>query len=142
MEFLKLFIVFILCFQLHATSCDEQMCLCMDGIVSCVGVNFPNIYYRSYIAILYFEKVQVDNMKDTISAFPNLHYMTLKKMIYFNCLWLTEIPPSVTVVSDMCLETTSEKTSHETSHKRITTTGKFFSFFIYFVYLFIFFYLF
>ena len=40
------------------------------------------------------------------------------------------IPPSVTVVTDMCLETTSEKTSHETKVTKGSTTGKVFSFFL------------
>ena len=48
MEFLRLFVIFNLCVNLHASSCDQQMCLCMDRIVSCVGVNFPNFYYRPY----------------------------------------------------------------------------------------------
>ena len=90
---MRLFVFFNLCIQIHATSCDQQMCLCIYGIVSCVGVNFPNFYYRPYITILYFENVQVDNMKDIMSAFLNLHYITLTNMIYFNCIWLTEIPP-------------------------------------------------
>ena len=128
MEFLRLFVIFNLCVQLHTTSCDKQMCLCMDGIVSCVGVNFPNFYYRPYITILYFENVQVDNMKDIMSAFPNLHYITLKNMIYFSCIWLEEIPPSVTVVTDMCLESTLSKTVAETKITERSTTGKFFLF--------------
>ena len=134
MEFLRLFVIFNLCIQLHATSCDQQKCLCMDGIVSCVGVNFPNFYYRPYITILYFENVQVDNLKDIMSAFPNLHYMTLKNMIYFNCIWLREIPCSVTVVTDMCLDTTPDKTLAETKITEGSSTGNFFYFL--FIYLF------
>ena len=126
MEFLKIFIICNLVIQLHATSCDQQMCLCMDGIVSCIGVNFPNFYYRPYITILYFENVQVDNMKDIVSAFPNLHYITLKNMKYFNCAWITQIPSWVTVVSDVCLRTTTEKTFEETKVIKRLTTGNFF----------------
>ena len=67
-------------------------------------------------------------MKDIISAFPNLHYMTFKNMIYFNCIWLREIPPLVTLVTDMCLETTPEKAVNETEIMKALTTGKFFLF--------------
>ena len=130
MEFLRLFVIFNLCIQLHATSCDQQMCLCMDGIVSCVSVNFPNFYYRPYITILYFENVRMDNMKDIMSAFPNLHYMTLKNKIYFNCIWLRDIPPSVIVVSDMCLETTPDETVPETKITKGMTMGRFSSNFL------------
>ena len=130
MEILKLFVSCNLFIQLYATSCDQQMCLCMDGIVSCVGVNFPNFYYRPYITILYFENVQVDNMKDIMSAFPNLHYITLKNMIYFNCEWISQIPSSVTVVSDMCLKPTTDSELDRTNTKILKglTTGKFFIF--------------
>ena len=92
----------------------------MDGIVSCVSVNFPNFYYRPYI-ILYFENVQVDNMKDIMSAFPNLHYMTLKNMIYFNYEWLRQVPSSVTIPTDMCLETS---TVSESKFTEGSTTGR------------------
>ena len=65
-------------------------------------------------------------MKDIMSAFQNLHYMTLKNMIYFNCIWLREIPPSVTVVSDMCLETTPDETLPEIKITKGLTTGRLF----------------
>ena len=106
---------------MHATSCDQQICICMDGIVSCVSVNFPNFYYRPYITILYFENVQVDNMKDIMSAFPNLHYITLKNIIYFNCEWLTQVLTSVMIATDMCLETTTISDSRFTKG---STTGR------------------
>ena len=46
-------------------------------------------------------------------------------MIYFNCIWLRDIPPSVTVVSDMCLETTADETVPETKITKGMTTGRF-----------------
>ena len=128
MEFLKLFVIFNLCIQIHATSCDQQICIYMDGIVSCVSVIFPNFYYRPYIIILYFDNVQVDNMKDIMSAFANLHYMTMKNMIYFNCEWLREIPPSVTIATDMCLETSTDKAVSVSKVTQGSTTGRFFYF--------------
>ena len=64
-------------------------------------------------------------MKDIMSAFSNLHYVTLKNMIYFNCIWIREIPPSVTVVNDMCLETKPDKTDVETKITEGSTTGRF-----------------
>ena len=121
MEILKLIVFLNLCIQMHATSCDQRICICMDGIVSCVGVNFPNFYYRPYITILYFDNVQVDNMKDIMSAFPNLHYITLKKMVYFNCDWLRQVPPSVTIATDMCLET---RTVSESTLTKGLSTGR------------------
>ena len=105
MEILKLFVFLNLCIQMHATSCDQRICICMDEIVTCVSVMYQNFYYRPYIKILYFENVQVDNMKDIMSAFPNLHYITLKNMVYFNCDWLRQVSSSVMIATDMCLET-------------------------------------
>ena len=99
----------------------------MDGIVSCVNVSFPVFIYRPYITILFFENVQVRNMKEIISAFPNLKYITLRNMIYFDCAWLKEIPPSITVATNMCPDTTNIKIITESTVTEIWKTGKFIS---------------
>ena len=92
MEFLKLFIILNLFVQIRGTTSDQQIYVSMNGITSCVNVIFPKFIYRPFITIVYFENVQLDNMKDIVSSFPNLQYITLRNMIYFNCKWLGDIP--------------------------------------------------
>ena len=49
------------------------------------------------------KKVQLNEISHLIRSFPNLEFMNLVDMVYFDCEWLQEIPNSITVNSNMCM---------------------------------------
>ena len=83
-------------------SCDYDECSCVDDMVTCVDVSAPRFNFRATVRILYMEKVQLLNLKDILKNFPNLRYLTLMNMEYFNCKWLENLPEHIHLRSNMC----------------------------------------
>ena len=87
-------------------------------MITCVGVAAPRFKYRATVTMPYLDNVQVVNLIDILKNLPNLKYLSLVNMKYFNCKWMKEIPRDVYVRTNMCLKLTS------TTH--YSTTGQFF----------------
>ena len=90
-------------------SCNKEECSCVDHIATCINVFYPNFFFRPSITILYMEKVQLNGLSAILRSLPNLRYITLVDMIYFNCKWIKEIPITVTVNSNNCMAQTTSK---------------------------------
>ena len=103
-----LFMIFIFLFnhqKVLGYSCDYEECSCVDDMVTCVDVSAPHFKFRATVRILYMEKVQLLNLKDILKNFPNLRYLTLMNMDYFNCNWLENLPEHIHLRSNMCYST-------------------------------------
>ena len=87
-------------------------------MITCVGVAAPRFKYRATVTMLYMDNVQVVNLIDILKNLPNLKYLSLVNMKYFNCKWMKEVPRDVYVRTNMCLKLTT------TPH--YSTTGQFF----------------
>ena len=83
--------------------CDYAECTCMDDMLTYVGVTAPRFKYRATVTMLYMDNVQVVNLLDVINNLPNLRYLSLMNMKYFNCKWLKELPKDVYIRTNMCL---------------------------------------
>ena len=123
MENFKIYIflsVFLFSFNeiVNGYSCDYAECTCMEDMITCVGVAAPRFKYRATVTMLYMDNVQVVNLIDILKNLPNLKYLSLVNMKYFNCKWMKEVPRDVYVRTNMCLKLTS------TPH--YPTTGQFF----------------
>ena len=66
----------------------------------------PSFDYRPGVTRLYLERVQLLEMGSIIRALPNLMYLSLVDMEYFNCSWIEDIPPDVIVTTNMCMAST------------------------------------
>ena len=89
MEIFRFCIFLFVCFFYNKIasgfSCDYAKCTCMDDMITCVGVTAPRFKYRVTVTMLYMNNVQVVNLLDVIKNLPNLRYLSLKNMKYFNC---------------------------------------------------------
>ena len=90
-------------------SCEREECSCVDNIVTCINVFHPSFFYRPSITVLYMSEVQLNGISHLIYSFPNLEYMTLLDMVYFNCNWIEEIPSGITVFNNNCIFTEASK---------------------------------
>ena len=123
MEIFKIYIflsVFLFSFNeiVNGFSCDYAECTCMEDMITCVGVAASRFKYRATVTMLYMDNVQVVNLIDILKNLPNLKYLSLVNMKYFNCKWMKEVPRDVYVRTNMCLKLTT------TTH--YSTTGQFF----------------
>ena len=84
-------------------SCNKEECSCVDHIATCIDVFYPSFFYRPSITILYMKEVQLNGITDILRSLPNLKYITLIDMVYFNCNWIKEIPITITVNSNNCM---------------------------------------
>ena len=83
-------------------NCDYAKCTCMGDMITCVGVTAPRFKYRATVTMLYMDNVQIVNLLDIIKNLPNLRYLSLINMKYFNCKWLKELPKHLYVRTNMC----------------------------------------
>ena len=90
----------------------------VDDMVTYVDVSAPRFKFRATVRILYMEKVQLLNLKDILKNFPNLRYLTLMNMEYFNCNWLENLPEHIHLRSNMCYSTRGHIESLELSTVR------------------------
>ena len=67
-------------------SCDYAACTYVEDMITCVDLMVPRFKYRPTVSILYMENIQVLNLKDIIKKLPNLRYLTLMNMNYFNLI--------------------------------------------------------
>ena len=97
------FIVYYLIMELVSSySCDYSECSCVDDMISCVDVTAPRIKYRATATMLYMDIVQVVNLKDIFRKLPNLRFLTLMNMKYFNCNWLLDLSRHTYLKTNMC----------------------------------------
>ena len=90
-------------------SCDYAECTCMEDMIICIDVTAPRFKYRATVSMLYMDKVQVINLMEMIKNLPNLQYLSLMNMRYFNCEWLIGLPKQIYVKSNMCLNFSTTK---------------------------------
>ena len=117
-----LFMIFMYLFnhqKVLGYSCDYEECYCVDDKVTCVDVSAPRFKFRATVRILYMENVRLLNLKDIVKNFPNLRYLTLMNMKYFNCKWIENLPEHVHLKTNMCYSTRSHIISLE-----VTTAGQ------------------
>ena len=102
----------LICYFLNAlttagsTSCHQKVCNCREDMIFCIDVSVPSFNYRPVVTRLYMERVQLLELESIIRALPNLVYLSLVDMQYFNCDWMGEIPSNVIVTTNMCLVST------------------------------------
>ena len=105
-----IFVIFLLISRESSSfSCNKEECSCVDYIVICINVFHPSFFYRPSITVLYMRGVQLNGITHLIRLFPNLGYITLLDMVYFNCKWIDEIPSTITVFSNNCITTKTGK---------------------------------
>ena len=92
---------------MNCSSCDQGICNCNDHIALCIDVVTQIFKYRPEIITLYLEKVQLLGFQNILTMLPNLKYLTLKDMKYFNCAWMDDLPTSLVITSDDCISKTS-----------------------------------
>ena len=111
--FAKNVLIFFLLFTGESSgfSCNKEECSCVDHIATCINVSYPSFFYRPTITILYMRGVQLNGITDILRSFPNLRYITLIDMVYFNCKWIKEIPVTIRVNTDNCMVPTGSKCS-------------------------------
>ena len=74
--------------------------------------------------MLYMDNVQVVNLMDIIKSLPNLRYLSLINMKYFNCKWLMELPKHLYVRTNMCLNFSTITQYSSTSQTAIEMTER------------------
>ena len=100
-----------------STSCQQRICNCRDDMIFCLDMAVPSFIYKPGVSRLYLERVQILEIESIITALPNLIYLSLIDMKYFNCEWIDDIPTDVIVLTNMCLSSTG--IPHKTSGKRL-----------------------
>ena len=103
-------------------SCDYAEWTCMDDMITCIGVTASRFKYRAPVTMLYMDNVQVVNLMDIIKSLPNLRYLSLINMKYFNCKWLMELPKHLYVRTNMCLNFSTITQYSSTSETAIEMT--------------------
>ena len=103
--FLSIFIYFLIEKAVLGYSCDYEECSCVDNMITCVDMSAPNFKFRATVTILYMENVQLLNLRDIIKNLPNLRYLTLMNMKYFNCKWISNLPDHIHLKTNMCHST-------------------------------------
>ena len=93
---------FLIVDKLSGFSCDYSECTCMEDMITCVDVAAPRFKFRATVTILYMDNVQILNLKELLNNLPNLRYLTLMNLRYFNCKWLRAVPGDITVRTNMC----------------------------------------
>ena len=95
---------------INCTSCDQGICTCNNHIALCINVLTPTFKYRPEITSLYLQKVQILGFENILRMLPNLKYLTLRDMLYFNCEWMNDLSTSIVISSDSCLSKTTQRT--------------------------------
>ena len=72
-----------------------KICNCRDDMIFSIDMAVPSFDYRPGVTRLYLERVQLLETGSIIRALPNLMYLSLVDMEYFNCSWIEDIPPDV-----------------------------------------------
>ena len=65
----------------------------------------PWFKYRPEITTLYLERVQLQGLVHLLENLPNLNYLTMVDMLYFNCAWMMDIPQDIVLTFDECSST-------------------------------------
>ena len=52
--------------------------------------------------MLYMDNVQIINLMDILKKMPNLKYLTLMNMQYFNSDWVKDLPKHIYLKTNMC----------------------------------------
>ena len=101
--FLCCFIVYYLNVELVSSySCDYSYCSCLDDMITSVDVTAPQFKYRATVTMLYMDNVQIVYLKNIIRKLPNLRFLTLMNMKYFNCDWLQDVSKDIYLKTNMC----------------------------------------
>ena len=96
----KFLLINILLQGLNATFCDQGLCSCDNGFAVCIDVTTP--WFRPEISTLYLERVQLVGIVYLLESLPNLKYLTMIDMLYFNCDWMKDIPQHIVVTFEQC----------------------------------------
>ena len=90
-------------------SCDYGECSCVDDMVTCVDVTGPRFKFRATVTMLYMDNVQIINLVDILKKLPNLRYLTLMNMAYFDCEWIKDLPKHIYLKTNMCSKSSTTK---------------------------------
>ena len=90
-------------------SCDYGECSCVDDMVTCVDVTGPRFKFRATVTMLYMDNVQIINLVDILKKLPNLRYLTLMNMAYFDCEWIKDLPKHIYLKTNMCPKSSTTK---------------------------------
>ena len=89
--------------------CDYGGCSCVDDMVTCVDVTGPYFKFRATVSMLYMDNVQIINLVDILKKLPNLRYLTLMNMSYFDCEWIKDLPKQIYLKTNMCSKSSTTK---------------------------------
>ena len=110
---IKFLMINLLLQGLNANFCDLGLCSCDNGFAVCFEVTNPWFRYRPEITALYLERVQLIGVIELLQSLPNLKYLTMVDMLYFNCVWMVDIPQNIVVTFDQCSTSMDPSTSRE-----------------------------
>ena len=102
-------------------SCDYSECSCLDDMITCVDVTAPRFKYRATVTMLYMENVQIVDLREIIRKLPNLKFLTLMNMKYFDCNWLQLLSEDVRLRTNMCQSYTKADENDSKKYSKLVT---------------------
>ena len=93
----------ILAGLINSKGCFQGMCNCEEDMAVCIDV-WVKFSYNPRIRILYLKQLQILDIHLVLENFPSLKYLTMRDMMYFNCIWIKEIPEDIIVSTNMCID--------------------------------------
>ena len=82
--------------------CEYNECTCVEEMITCIDITAPRFKFRPTVTKLYMENVQIVDINKMIHNLPNLKYVTLVNINYFNCKWLDNFPSYTFVRTNLC----------------------------------------
>ena len=71
-------------------------------MITCIDITAPRFKFRATVSMLYMDNVQIINLVDILKKLPNLRYLTLMNMQYFDCEWVKNLPKHIYLKTNMC----------------------------------------
>ena len=84
----------------YGYSCDYNECNCVEEMITCIDIAAPRFKFRPTVTKLYMENVRIVDIKK--HNLPNLKYVTLVNIKYFNCRFLENFASNALVRTNMC----------------------------------------
>ena len=93
----------------------------MKVILVVLGFLIPFFFSNPIVSMVYMQDVHILGLDNILKSFPNLQYLILKDMRYFNCKWIEEIPKGIYSTIEQCheLSSTTSKGENNNNNNRL-----------------------
>ena len=102
-------------FNLIASNGCEK-CTCDESNISCIGVFNPIFFPNPSVSMVYMKNVHILGLDNILKSFPNLQYLILKDMRYFNCDWIEHVPKGIYTTIQQCHDLSSSTSRGENNN--------------------------